>query len=995
MSIIKKSSAKMKLLEIFINNNETSLHNFDSNDLKNVSIDYITELILNIDAGTFLNYSYKNQKNYQYYEFIFKLIKKNNLKFNKQCGAIILNKLTLTNRGQHFLYDLQYLIDSKDHNLIKYNIHQASRFGTLPTFLFWKDYCNKELLSCIEEESCVLMNACANSDDRILKWIITHLSLFDVDMWEKQFNGLYYKTLYNTNFSLKYNMINSLFTRKITPKYILKRLKIISKKFDLTSESDLIICHATNYNDIQLILKLFKFYYKKPFIDKYVLNGLSSLSVIPTTDHIILTSKYKDYIDKIFQILKTIDEKNYFCLCLFSNTENIFHLKFIQTSNLNVFLINYCLDTLLDPFYRHVQRIIDNKKFYLNESCYQTLDFLRQNKVINSMIYNILHNMNPALNFYNYKSKIVLSIILAPYSKFVECNRNDKYIILFNKITHNLRILAKRRVLIRKLKKKISFYPVLKELTTYKPNYQIPVLNRGSYYYHIKNQKFNYVPPYHLLPQEIYTLNNFLIKEKADGVPVKLLPPNLYPNNRELWNYRIQAEYIEYLDLYLVFDIDIPHCSIEERYIFLRKSHPITNDDGSRLQSVYNFDMLKEKLHEERVRFKKFLDEDYDNYRWYPKASWKIRQLSESFGRDIIENIILEKDIKFIQDGPYMCDGLIITPLNGNREIKVKPKSLMTIDLLYDGDKWVDREMNIRNDIILPNNDIDLEKNTIWRCYPTGNKFKPIDLRYDKTKSNPAKIINYITSLFKYDWGITHEMRLTGIYYQKKCSYDKSWLYIIKEQNRLLKTSLDKMKPLLFKKWLDLGCGSGKLLRMIEKFNPNRYLGLDNDVNQLIKAVHKYGKYDNYINKNFDFNFVPANLESNNWNNHKFKWCNLDMRKKYDYIICNFSIMHFFTDKFWCYLSMIVKKESKMIFNLVNNKGSFNNDTSYMRVEKDVVKYFFKPVHTKEMQEPFISYDHVRKTLAKYKWKLISKTSPINLSNTLSSLYDWYIVEKL
>ena len=84
-----------------------------------------------------------------------------------------------------------------------------------------------------------------------------------------------------------------------------------------------------------------------------------------------------------------------------------------------------------------------------------------------------------------------------------------------------------------------------------------------------------------------------------------------------------------------------------------------------------------------------------------------------------------------------------------------------------------------------------------------------------------------------------------------------------------------------------------------------------------------------------------------------------------------------------------------MIFNLVNNKGNFNNDTSYMRVEKDVVKYFFKPVHTKEMQEPFISYDHVRKTLDKYKWKLISKTSSINLSNTLSSLYDWYIVEKL
>ena len=45
----------------------------------------------------------------------------------------------------------------------------------------------------------------------------------------------------------------------------------------------------------------------------------------------------------------------------------------------------------------------------------------------------------------------------------------------------------------------------------------------------------------------------------------------------------------------------------------------------------------------------------------------------------------------------YDCDGIIIVPLNGNREIKVKPKSKMTIDLLYKSGNWLDRENNIYN----------------------------------------------------------------------------------------------------------------------------------------------------------------------------------------------------------------------------------------------------------------------------------------------------------
>ena len=53
--------------------------------------------------------------------------------------------------------------------------------------------------------------------------------------------------------------------------------------------------------------------------------------------------------------------------------------------------------------------------------------------------------------------------------------------------------------------------------------------------------------------------------------------------------------------------------------------------------------------------------------------------------------MILEKDLDFICDnGNYKNDGLIIVPLNGLNEIKMKPKSLMTIDLLQKNNKYWD-----------------------------------------------------------------------------------------------------------------------------------------------------------------------------------------------------------------------------------------------------------------------------------------------------------------
>ena len=58
-----------------------------------------------------------------------------------------------------------------------------------------------------------------------------------------------------------------------------------------------------------------------------------------------------------------------------------------------------------------------------------------------------------------------------------------------------------------------------------------------------------------MFPNEIEGMTDILIREKADGILVNDLPKNIFPEIT--FDCKIKAEYIEELDLYLVFDIDM------------------------------------------------------------------------------------------------------------------------------------------------------------------------------------------------------------------------------------------------------------------------------------------------------------------------------------------------------------------------------------------------------------------------------------------------------
>jgi hypothetical protein len=173
-----------------------------------------------------------------------------------------------------------------------------------------------------------------------------------------------------------------------------------------------------------------------------------------------------------------------------------------------------------------------------------------------------------------------------------------------------------------------------------------------------KKQLFNNIPPYHLYPGQLNSLNDekgWLLKEKADGVLIDKLPNNIYPEfKNNIINNNIKAEYMEELDLYLVFDIDIPD-NIIERHLFIHNNH---HYGQTSIPTIYNEEEMIHEINIERNKLKEFLKLPYDNYRWYPKPAWKIINMN-NFIIPLIDIVNNNSITNWITSGIIKCDGVI------------------------------------------------------------------------------------------------------------------------------------------------------------------------------------------------------------------------------------------------------------------------------------------------------------------------------------------------
>jgi SAM-dependent methyltransferase len=212
---------------------------------------------------------------------------------------------------------------------------------------------------------------------------------------------------------------------------------------------------------------------------------------------------------------------------------------------------------------------------------------------------------------------------------------------------------------------------------------------------------------------------------------------------------------------------------------------------------------------------------------------------------------------------------------------------------------------------------------------------------------------------------------------------------MINSQRDAISEQIFLIKPRVDHNWLDLGCGKGKIIPFIKKYNPKSYLGLDVDVSCLVKCL-KFHDEDQDV-----FIFNKCNL-ANNWDDTNGQWFS-NTKIKYDYIIANFSLMHFFTDLFWEQLDQYVSIGTKFIFNLVSKSSisdEWSESNSFLKIVNDQVIYKFEWIHDQIKIEPFISEDRVIKQLEKSNWKVVSKKIG-DSKHELSKFYTWWVIEKI
>jgi len=875
------------LLDLY-NNNKVST--FDFKKFKNADLNSIVSFIELVSIKIFMNQKHQSfNKNFKlsYYSNLVHLLVNVVLtnihkeQIFKQNIIYFLYILTIIEHGHNFLKQIKNILVFENEDLKKEILNISSTKGGFPAFLFWINFLKIDILK--DNNNYIIINSINNSDDRLYKWTLEKI---------KENKSM----LLHKNNIIK-QMITNLLSSLIPTKHKLKKLKILSENCNLNPYFNVMLNNVT-WSNFSIVKKLFKYYYHKPIT-------IDEISDILSNYYLDLPS-IEDY-KSIYNKLITEQEKFYFQLIMMLRIiddfgpENDINKLYFNKNDLiknSTTIFNIITKTINQSYNDDFTKIDTLDKLFNHET--------QGKKLLGSAIKilckydffkHVFHKLYFENGLYNYLDNNL--IFLISLSKFAPINNING--IKINKILHFLRLIVKKNTKSKIQSFQLKFFPVINELLHFKPSSK-PILSKGSYNWQLSNQHFTNLPPRHLLPYEFNIYNNFLIREKVNGILINNLSTNIYPDCNDLINYCIKAEYIENINLYFIFDIDKPNTTIIERYNEIRYNHPYTNK--TKLETVSSTEELIKLIKNERIIFNKFLEETKKHQiRWYPKVAFLVNNCLEEFKKDIIQNIIVNcntKLSKFInEEAEYKCDGLIISPINSNttRDIKIKPKNMMTIDLLYDGLNWLDKEKNKYTSIIMVLTKP--KQGKIYRCYPIDNdKYQAKEIRFDKRYPNNFDVINVIQTIYKYNW--------SNLNYSK---YDWSKLYSIKKlkkQSEIFTEQIKKISPELNKNWLDLGCSNCILTDIIKKYSPKKYVGLDSNIDDLLYSI-------NQTDDNEWINLSICDLKENWFENSK--WYNI-RNMKFDYIIINTSIINLFeTIQFKKCLTEVSKHDTKIIFN--------------------------------------------------------------------------------
>lgn len=918
----------------------------------------------------------------------------------------------------------------------------------------------------IQYNRSIISAVCRNSDIRLLKYVVNNFDDFKSD-----------QIIEKSSIS---QILKSCFSMHIPDKYILRRLKLLYQVIDLSKYFCLIL---ENCNSIDLVPLIFKFYYKEEVIDKLSLYRIYYLirSNINDNDKSIINITIR----RIYDCMgNSIYNKLQFLMIIFVKD---FRIMNYEDKNNGYQLIDKINEEILEDYQKEIiESLISNSvrlseigRDFISHPCYENILFIL-NKINKNTFTRFFNNIFGKSGSYfkikkicKYKNLLFFCIpwldyfypkrIVIDYANcntkflFYDVSKEFKDIIHFNKLLHSLKVFRRKIYNLCLLKRTVKNIKINKEY-----NIQNSVYYPCDSYIKTRNEFdkqwiFSKTPPRNILSYELEILHNefknstFIVREKADGYLTNKLPYKVYPDNFNILdNTEIRAEFIDELDLFLIFDFNFSDLPTEESFMendpknvynYLRSLHPDTKDYqlGSK---IYDINTLKLEIIKERERFNKFLEKPYENYRVYPKACWLISLSCEKMCSDLENLIFFETDSysnDFLRSEKILYDGLIISPINPGRDLKLKPLNQLTIDLFCkfcpknkkysftDRDNICWDELISIDDSYYDNKVLD---DTIVRLKPKIHfynlEFIVDSIRFDKSNSNPNKIVCQIISTImdqvnfmkktdkKFnvsERNLNLEKIKSDYYYSihnKKCIYPNYWKKIIDDNKIIFKNFINIVNPLKDKNWLDLGCGGCRhnfpYIYNLNNIKMKGYIGVDFCIDILIKGIKRLDNYSflkngRLTNEN-NIRFVKADLRDNWVDNTSLDFINdknIIIKNGIDYIISVFALPHFFCDNFWSNLGKIVKIGTKFIFNIIQSQvNSWEKDENYLKIdtENKVVKYKFYN-QSSGGNEKLITDNDLEEVFQKYGWKEILNNKNDKEGNNLSSFYTWYCIEKV
>lgn len=455
--------------------------------------------------------------------------------------------------------------------------------------------------------------------------------------------------------------------------------------------------------------------------------------------------------------------------------------------------------------------------------------------------------------------------------------------------------------------------------------------------------------------------NLITISPKADGIYSEI------KNEKSIY----QCEYIENLDLYLVFDsksYPVKHSNnLVNRMTWIRNMHKVATN--LKINIINSIEDLEICVIKDINLLKKYLTTTNDIIKWYPKI---IMQLN----LDPLKVLYyLEKNIDNLLI--FKTDGWIISCLKpigklSSKIYKYKPKNELTIDILFDNNCWYSKEAPLNN--INDKNIKEIYNNSIWRCNWDNNNWIPCEIRKDKKIPNNIKIIRDLENIHNNYWSSSDLIYFIKNYYycdiKENLSVNEK-IYLSCQREIMNKNVSYLIKNNKIENILDIGCGKGYLCKIINK--NIKFVGIDIDPVNIFILMEKYSS------KNYRWIWEDIN---------NFE---LNFEDKYDFIVIN-NVIHLIENHqdFFNNLNKITKKGSLLYIHFLDedliNFNEIINDKIKIYNEKQNYYFFQFPWKKNVIKEKMISFKELDSVIIKNNWYFIDDIKIC--SNIMKKIYD-------